>query len=463
MVDITRGSVVKVLYQMMYDIHQILINYGIKYWVIQETLLGAVKYTGLVPTSDSIFIAILSKDTSKLSKIKIYLGKCGYSIRKTSIGYEITKKTKDFPSMLVVPYKKEGDNLVASVKKVRNLYPKSSFKHKDVFPVVEYEFGNFNVLGPNKPTQYLKDMYNRVNLKVFQQPAKPFDKTVTRKCVKLCLEKSVSKKSPTYWKLKPTKNCDTRVCYKNFDVKMGVYVINCAIHKARYEKFKKYAAIADVTACRVPCVLGIKFNHEVMCNMIKNKIVSKNCVMTTIEISINMSHYNCWQKLINSCQKYALILEDDVELKKDFIPKVNKLMAALEDNGIDFSVFHLWNGNWAGTDTKYKKVLKVGDMEIVQEGDYYNAGAVAYIMSRRYAEYLMKRFFPIKRPQDMMMGDYYRYGKHLSLRMKYDKKDDCYLSPLLDMECGGDFGTGVQTTQEHTAPSVGDRWSCNKC
>ena len=138
-------------------------------------------------------------------------------------------------------------------------------------------------------------------------------------------------------------------------------------------------------------------------------------------------------------------------------------MVALEENDIDFSVFHLWNGNWADTDKKYKKVLKVGDMEIVQEMDYYNAGAVGYIMSRRYAEYLMTRFFPIKRPQDMMMGDYYKYGKHLSLKMKYREKDDCYLSPLLDMECGGDFGTGVQTTQEHTAPSVGDRWSCNKC
>ena len=302
MVDITPVSVVKVLYQMIYDIHQIFINYGIKYWVIQETLLGAVKYTGLVPTSDGMFIAVLSKDTNKLSKLNIYLNKCGYFIGKTSVGYKITKKAKDFPSVFVVSYKKEGDNLVASVKKVRDLYPKSFLKHKDVFPVVEYEFGNFNVLGPNNPTQYLKDMYNRVNLKVFQQPAKPFDKTVARKCVKLCLEKSITK-SPTYWKLKPTKNCDTRVCYKNFDVKMGVYVINCSIHKARYEKFKKYAVIAGVKACRIPCVLGIKFNHEVMCNMIKNKIVSKNCVMTTIEISINMSHYNCWQKLINSCQK----------------------------------------------------------------------------------------------------------------------------------------------------------------
>ena len=191
MINITPNSVVKVLYQMMYDIHQILINYGIKYWVIQETLVGAVKHTGLVPTSDGLFIAILSKDTSKLSKLKIYLGKCGYSIHKTSVGYEITKKTKDFPSMLVIPYKKEGDNLVASVKKVRDVYPKSFFKHKDVFPVVEYEFGNFNVLGPNNPTQYLKDMYKRVNLKVFEKPARPFDKTVARKCVKLCLEKSI--------------------------------------------------------------------------------------------------------------------------------------------------------------------------------------------------------------------------------------------------------------------------------
>ena len=464
MVDKTSSSVVKVLYQMMYDIHQILINYGIKYWVIGETLLGAVKYTGIVPTIDELSVGILSKDTSKLNKLKKHLSNCGYSISKTSLGYEISREGKDYPIMLVVPYKKDEDTLVPTLKKVRDTYPESTFEQKSVFPVVEYEFGNFNVLGPNKPAKYLKDMYNEVKLTEFKHPAKPFDKTVSRKCVKLCLERSTEKvKSPRYWKVKATKNCNARICYNNFDVKMGVYVVNCSIHKARYEKFKKYAAIADVKACRVPCVLGIKFTQKVMCNMIKNKIVAKNCGMTTVEISINMSHYNCWQKLINSCQKYALILEDDVELKKDFIPKVNKLMAALEENDIDFSVFHLWNGNWAETDKKYKKILNVDNMEIVQERDYYNAGAVAYIMSRRYAEYLMERFFPIKQPQDMMMGDYYKYGNHLSLRMKYREKDDCYLSPLLDMECGGDFGTGAQTTQEHTAPSVGDRWSCDKC
>ena len=96
MVVNTSSSVVRVLYQMMYDIHQIFINYGIKYWVIQETLLGAVKYTGVVPTSDGLFIAILSKDTSKLSKLKIYLSRCDYSIRKTTVGYQISKKDENF-------------------------------------------------------------------------------------------------------------------------------------------------------------------------------------------------------------------------------------------------------------------------------------------------------------------------------------------------------------------------------
>jgi hypothetical protein len=62
-----------------------------------------------------------------------------------------------------------------------------------------------------------------------------------------------------------------------------------------------------------------------------------------------------------------------------------------------------------------------------------------------------------------MMGDYVKKGNHLSLKMKYSKKDECYISPILDLECGGPGGTGTLTTQEHSAPTIAQKWSCKKC
>jgi GR25 family glycosyltransferase involved in LPS biosynthesis len=213
----------------------------------------------------------------------------------------------------------------------------------------------------------------------------------------------------------------------------------------------------------MPCILGKKFSDDLICKMMKNNILSPKAEMTKVEISINMSHFNCWKKLVNSCLDYAMILEDDVEVKPNFLEDINLILSTLKEKEIDFSVLHLWNGNWSHTKSKQKSIVKIKNgLEIVKENADYNAGAAAYIISKKYAEWLMQRFFPIKMPQDMLMGTYYRHGNHLSLKMKYRKKDECYLSPVLDLECGGEGGTGTQTTQTYEAPIV-NKLKCKRC
>lgn len=488
----TKSSTIKLLYQLMYDVHQILVNNDIKYWADGGTLLGAVRHKGIIPWDDDLDIGIMKNNFNKLKNIEKDFNKCGYRLVKHWLGYKIcytNRKDIDefdysFPFLDIVSYKEEGDKLIPTLKGVRESWPNGYYYTKDVFPLIEYDFGSFSILGPTNYNSYFDRMYGKdwnevgyrqydhkkeeeiKSVKVKLTPsmlkaAKPDDEIKDRRCVKLCLK---NRKKESYdWKQKKSNICISNKCYNNFDDKMGVFVINCSKHKVRYAKFKKYANKANVISCRVPCVSGNKFKHNMMCDMVKNKVVSKNCDMTTIEISINMSHYNCWQKLINSCKDYAIILEDDVELKPDFINKVNILLNSLEEENIDFSIFHLWNGNWADTSQFHETIMKVDDMTIMKETESYNAGAAAYIMSRKYAEYLMKRFFPIKMAQDIMIGKYPKYGNHLSLKMKYIDKDECYLSPLLDMECGGVGGTGSQTTQEHNAPTVGEKWSCKKC
>ena len=280
---------------------------------------------------------------------------------------------------------------------------------------------------------------------------------------KKCIKKYVRIKSPRRLLKKKSKSCNrSGGCYNNFSVKMGVFVINCSIHKDRLIKFKKYASKAHIKACRVPCIKGKQFTDEILCDMVKKGFLKKSADMDRIEISINLSHYNCWMRLLNSCLEYALILEDDVELNSNFIDKINLIFKEFNDNDINFSILHLFNGNWNKTKSKLKKVLKINDkLEILKETVSYNAGAAGYIISKKYAEFLISKFFPISVPNDMLMGNYPKKGNHLTLFNKFNKKKDCYESPLFKMPCGGPEGTGI-STRVNTSKTIKEK-SCKSC
>jgi phosphorylcholine metabolism protein LicD/GR25 family glycosyltransferase involved in LPS biosynthesis len=488
-----KPSIVKLLYQMLYDTHNILKNNGIKYFIDGGTLLGAVRHKGIIPWDDDIDIGIMQTDRTKFLSLRSDFKKCGYSISKVWFGYKIFKSNKpliegfnySFPFIDVLLYKKMEGKYTLAMKEARDEWPKEKWNEKQLFPLKLYEFGDYEVYGPQDHEKYFKTYYGddwneiayreydheaeeevekvKVKLtKAMRNPAKP-TAVVNRKCAKQCIKKSRKLISPKSFLKKRSKSC-TRPgkCYDNFNHKLGAYMINCDMHKDRLKKFNKYAKAAKLDVCRVPCVLGKKFTNELVCEMFKKNMLSKTADMTPIEVSINMSHFNVWMRLVNSCYDYALIMEDDVEVHKDFIKRINEIMDSLEENNIDFSILHLWGGNWMKTIRKQTKILKISDdIIIMKQNTEYNEGAVSYIISKKYAEFLIKKSFPIKVPQDILMGNYYKEGNHLLLKMTYDKKEECYKSPILDNPCGSTEGTGP-STRVSDLPTV-DKVSCKRC
>jgi len=491
----TRPSTVKMLYQMMYDIHTLFTNNGLKYFIDGGSLLGAVRHEGIIPWDDDIDLGILYKDKNKFLDLKKDFKKCGYSISKSWFGYKIffTNRKKienfdySFPFIDILLYKNIDGKYRLAYAQARNEWPKEKWSEHDLYPLKLYNFGSYKVYGPNNYENYFNTYYGKdwnkiayreydhqkeeevekIKVKLtnsMRKPAQPIDEVVEKRCLKQCIKKSRSRLiDPRSFLKKSTSGC-SRIgqCYNNFYHKMGTYVINCKMHEERYKKFKKYAKKANVKACRIPCVLGKKFTNELVCDMLDKKMVSKHAEMTAIEVSINMSHYNCWKRLVNSCLDYALILEDDVELHQDFVDRVNEILEKLDDKEIDFSTLFLWGGNWQKTISEQTKVLQVDDdIKIMKQNTNYNEGGVAYIISKEYAKFLISKFFPIRYPQDILIGTYPKHGNHLLVKMKYDSKQKCYISPLLDNECGGEGGTG-KSTQSYDAPTV-NKISCNKC
>jgi len=496
-------KIVKLLYQMMYDVHQIFGNNKIKYWVDGGTFLGAVRHGGIIPWDDDLDIAMLKTDLKNFLALQDNFTNCGYSTAKTWFGYKIFYSDRkppkgsdySFPNLDIFLYNNANpeNKYEYTYKQARDTWPKGYWEHDETFPLKLYNFGTFKVYGAKDFKHYFDRLYGKdwnkiayreydheseefvtekkIKVKLtpsMRKPAQPMD-VKERDCVKHCITKTSAEKLKKFdaeaWEQEETETCKNESkCSKNFNVKMPVYVINCKMHVDRFAKFTKHADKAGLSACRVPCVLGKKFSEDEICKLIESGIVSKKADMTQVEMSINMSHYNCWQRLINSCMDYALILEDDIEVKPDFIKRINEIMEELKENDLDnFSILHLWNGNWQQTKSKHKSMLSISDkIKIVKETVEYNAGAASYIISAKYAKYLMNHFFPIKMPQDILIGSFVNKGNHLSLKMTHDKKQQCYLSPLLDMPCGGEGGTGAQTTQTYNAPTV-KTYNCESC
>ena len=484
-------NIVKLLYQLAYDVHQILTSHDIQYWCNGGTLLGAIRHGGIIPWDDDIDIGMMLKERERFLELKDVFKKCGYSIVKAWFGYKIfyTKRTLtkgfdySYPNLDIFIYhmNEQKNRYEMYYKQARETWPNEWWFHDELFPLKALSFGDMELTCPRKCKDYFIRMYGKdwnkiayreydhekeefvtdekIKVKLtpsMRKPAKPTE-IRDRKCVEYCIAKVAS---PVKWKVAKSSR---KECYNNFNKKMGAYVINCDMHTERMEKFKKYSKKAGLKACRVPCILGKKFTKEELCRMIDDGVLDKGADMTPVEISINMSHFNCWQHLVNSSMDYALVCEDDIEVKADFIDNVNLIFDALEEESIDFSILHLWNGNWAKTISKMEKVLKVSDdLLVLKETVKYNAGAACYIISKKYVKHLMKFFFPIEIAQDALMGWYPEIGNHLSLKMKWNVKKDCFISPILNMPCGGDGGTGKTTQQNQDTPTIGT-YVCKKC
>jgi len=465
-------KIISLLYQMMYDIHQIFTINNIDYWLDGGSFLGAIRHKGIIPWDDDLDIGVMYSDKKRLLELKDILSKCGYTLIKFWFGFKIfytnrkpTEFEYSFPNLDIFLYNKIDDIIQLNYKKARDTWPNERWKKDELFPLKLYDFGDIKVYGPQTHQKYFDRMYGkdwnkiayreydhekeeeveRIKVKLTKSMRLPAQPTQVKE--KTCM---ISDKSIIRWKEPETYHCTSDNCENNFDIKMATYVINCEFSKDRLKKFNHYAEKAGLHACRVPCVMGRSFSRPEICKMkTENMIAKKTYDINQVHIAINMSHYNCWQKLVNSCLDYALIMEDDTEVRPHFIKSINMIMKEIDE---PFSILYLWNGNWLRTIGGHVPFVKINDIfNIVQETKVYNAGAVAYIISKKYAKYLIKHFFPIKYPQDNLMGNFPKVGKHLTLKMKYSKSKEWYMSPLLTMP--------IEETTQTNDPFV-DTYKC---
>lgn len=231
-------------------------------------------------------------------------------------------------------------------------------------------------------------------------------------------------------------------------------VINCKVHEKRLETFRAKATNAGIPhVTRVSCVNGRKFTDKKLCSMVADGTLNYRAQLTPTEVAICLSHAKCWKQLIDSKADYMMVFEDDCRPYKNFMQNFKAVMQA----DLGFDIFWLYNGNWTRNKHTQKRVATVNKIPIFRETTVYNASGSCYILTKKWAEVLYNKMFPILDPVDNFMGEVRpKTGKHFSIQNKKRKgaSYDCFtMSPFMYVACPGDS----TTTQTYHATIVADR------
>lgn len=163
----TKPSVIRLLYQLMYDFDYIMEDNDLIYWSSGGSTLGMIRNTSILPHDDDLDVCMRYSDRQKFLGLKKRFEKCGYFIVKTWFGYKVCYKNRklvqgekySFPNLDVFLMKKVNNKWIPAFKRVRETWPKEFYYVNVSFPLKRYKFGEFTILGPKNATEYLDRMY----------------------------------------------------------------------------------------------------------------------------------------------------------------------------------------------------------------------------------------------------------------------------------------------------------------
>ena len=171
------------IYSLLGSTIEVLDKNKVDYYIIAGTLLGAVRHKGMIPWDDDIDIMVNLDDMKKLKATKKDFEAKG--LRFTSHEYNTkpdfkvwdpksdkwqngNKHTYPFVDIFIstresdemIPYYGGETPLLSKLLRLSSLEKAKKqktlrLKHKDIYPLKEYEFGPYMVKGPNNPDAYL--------------------------------------------------------------------------------------------------------------------------------------------------------------------------------------------------------------------------------------------------------------------------------------------------------------------
>lgn len=176
--ELTHPKMIHNLYQLMKDVHEILVTYEIPYWIDSGTTLGAVRHKGIIPWDNDLDICIPIEYESRYLEIVNHFEELGYKPSKQFFGSP--NQTKHWGYALQADYGAHIDIFLAENRDGKIWYYHEHARelwgtrgdsalymtHDELYPLKLYQFGSFFVYGPNNAKPYLLASYGEDCLNV---------------------------------------------------------------------------------------------------------------------------------------------------------------------------------------------------------------------------------------------------------------------------------------------------------
>jgi len=148
-------------------VNDILKRNNITYWMIGGTLLGAVRNKGMITWDDDADIAMFDNMGKKLESIKDELEEAGLGLVPIYFGYKIFNldgrrvgnNNFKYPFLDIFVCTRVKDKIILKDIRARNMWPDEKYNYVDTFPLKEWEYEDFKLMGPNNPFPLLNKIY----------------------------------------------------------------------------------------------------------------------------------------------------------------------------------------------------------------------------------------------------------------------------------------------------------------
>lgn len=184
---------------------------------------------------------------------------------------------------------------------------------------------------------------------------------------------------------------------EKFENNINIYFINLDKSKDRFQKINNQCDKYSLSCNRIIAIDGKTFPKDDYIKYIKRPTMKDN------SIACFLSHIKALKTFLGTYQNYAIILEDDVDIHPELLDYLKKIEFDLEKENEDFDIIFLGGTRVCG------KYFTDNLLKPVQKHKNCNAGAFAYMISKRGAQKIIDKFEKdgIYKMYDHQIRDYF--------------------------------------------------------